>query len=263
MNTKELIKDLMSGQSDKFTLGLSELISNRAKEMVNDYKSVAFSNIQEESVELEEGRLKYGEEYPKAKIMKMIRDGEWEAMTDIKPGKAIEMQHVDSGKKVMIYIKEDIDNLNEISDFKRREIAYELRHEKSTDERYTIWLKVPFKDKDKVKGKKGVRWSPTHKKWYVTGYEKGRKIYITNDIAEYIDLDVLSDYIKKRLVVVGGKLKESNNESINESASELKKLKDAISFFEKKIKEQGMVTNARDEDHLANLKKLYKDMGGK
>ena len=44
---------------------------------------------------------------------------------------------------------------------------------------------------------------------------------------------------------------------------ELKKLKDAIEMFQKKIKKQGMATNARDEDHLANLIKVYKDMGGK
>ena len=44
---------------------------------------------------------------------------------------------------------------------------------------------------------------------------------------------------------------------------ELKKLKDAIEMFQKKIKKQGSITNARDEDHLANLIKVYKDMGGK
>ena len=32
---------------------------------------------------------------------------------------------------------------------------------------------------------------------------------------------------------------------------------------QKKIKKQGMVTNARDEEHLKNLIKVYKQMGGK
>ena len=44
---------------------------------------------------------------------------------------------------------------------------------------------------------------------------------------------------------------------------ELKKLKDAIEMFQKKIKKQGSVTNARDEEHLKNLIKVYKQMGGK
>lgn len=42
-----------------------------------------------------------------------------------------------------------------------------------------------------------------------------------------------------------------------------KKLVDAIKMFKKKIEKQGMVTNARDEEHLERLLKLYKDMGGK
>ena len=54
-----------------------------------------------------------------------------------------------------------------------------------------------------------------------------------------------------------------NNESVNEAAMELNKIKDAILMFQKKIKKQGSVTNARDEDHLKNLIKVYKQMGGK
>ena len=42
-----------------------------------------------------------------------------------------------------------------------------------------------------------------------------------------------------------------------------KKLVDAIKMFQKKIEKQGRVTNARDEEHLERLLKLYKDMGGK
>ena len=52
-------------------------------------------------------------------------------------------------------------------------------------------------------------------------------------------------------------------ESVNEAGMELKKLEDAIKMFQKKIKKQGRVTNARDEDHLENLIKIYKQMGGK
>ena len=44
---------------------------------------------------------------------------------------------------------------------------------------------------------------------------------------------------------------------------DLKKLEDAIKMFQKKIAKQGSVTNARDEDHLKQLIKVYKQMGGK
>ena len=50
--------------------------------------------------------------------------------------------------------------------------------------------------------------------------------------------------------------------SINET-SELEKLEDAIKMFQDKIKKQGNVTNARDEEHLENLIRVYKEMGGK
>lgn len=52
-------------------------------------------------------------------------------------------------------------------------------------------------------------------------------------------------------------------ESVNESSTEMKKLEDAIKIFQDKIKAQGRITNARDEEHLERLLKLYKDMGGK
>ena len=42
-----------------------------------------------------------------------------------------------------------------------------------------------------------------------------------------------------------------------------KQLIDAIKMFQKKIEKQGRVTNARDEEHLERLLKLYKDMGGR
>tara|TARA_B100001564_G_C20636909_1_gene670155 strand:- start:1158 stop:1847 length:690 start_codon:yes stop_codon:yes gene_type:complete len=62
-----------------------------------------------------------------------------------------------------------------------------------------------------------------------------------------------------------------NNESVQNEATrysgpptiELGKLKDAIKLFQKKIKKQGHVTNARDAEHLKNLIKIYKQMGGK
>jgi len=56
---------------------------------------------------------------------------------------------------------------------------------------------------------------------------------------------------------------KSKKENVDEAAMELNKIKDAILMFQKKIKKQGRVTNARDEEHLSNLIKLYIKMGGK
>ena len=79
---------------------------------------------------------------------------------------------------------------------------------------------------------------------------------------------------KKRIAQAGGymKVKESVNERDNVAMAykrtlfnkiELKKLKDTIKMFQKKIDKQGSVTNVRDEEHLKNLIKVYKQMGGK
>ena len=57
--------------------------------------------------------------------------------------------------------------------------------------------------------------------------------------------------------------KSKKKEGVNEAGMELNKLKDAIKMFQKKIEKQGRVTNARDEEHLSNLIKLYNQMGGK
>ena len=57
--------------------------------------------------------------------------------------------------------------------------------------------------------------------------------------------------------------KSKKKEGVNEAGMELNKLKDAIKMFQKKIDKQGRVTNARDEEHLSNLIKLYNQMGGK
>jgi hypothetical protein len=70
------------------------------------------------------------------------------------------------------------------------------------------------------------------------------------------DLKALPKDLKKSI-------SKKRNESINEAGMELKKLEDAIKFFKKKIEKQGRVTNARDEEHLERLMKVYNDMGGR
>tara|TARA_B100000700_G_C15056958_1_gene863345 strand:+ start:3967 stop:5193 length:1227 start_codon:yes stop_codon:yes gene_type:complete len=70
------------------------------------------------------------------------------------------------------------------------------------------------------------------------------------------DLKALPKDLKKSI-------KKNREESVNEAGMEMNKLKDAIKMFQKKIEKQGRVTNARDEEHLSNLIKLYVKMGGK
>ena len=62
---------------------------------------------------------------------------------------------------------------------------------------------------------------------------------------------------------VGGVLDEMVNEGNTVNELSLKKLEAAIIELKKKIKKQGRVTNARDEDHLERLMKVYNDMGGR
>ena len=70
--------------------------------------------------------------------------------------------------------------------------------------------------------------------------------------------DQFSDLTIKLPKVLG--IKEND---MNEAGMELKKLEDAIKFFKKKIEKQGRVTNARDEEHLKRLMKIYNYMGGR
>ena len=55
---------------------------------------------------------------------------------------------------------------------------------------------------------------------------------------------------------------KSKSEQLSEGL-DLKKLETAIKDFQNKIKKQGRVTNARDEEHLKQLIKVYKQMGGR
>ena len=71
--------------------------------------------------------------------------------------------------------------------------------------------------------------------------------------------DQFSDLTIKLPKVLG--IKENDMNEGN--PLELGKLKDAIKMFQKRIKKQGRVTNAGDEDHLKRLMKVYNDMGGR
>jgi hypothetical protein len=91
------------------------------------------------------------------------------------------------------------------------------------------------------------------------------------DIDNDGDEDASDEYLANRRKVISKAIKNESMKltdmikkpSVNEASLELKKLEDAIKMFQDKIEKQGRVTNARDEEHLQNLIKVYKQMGGK
>jgi len=91
------------------------------------------------------------------------------------------------------------------------------------------------------------------------------------DVFKMIDVDTdLPEWVEAKITIaahnmntVKDYLTHHMKESVNEAGMEMGKLKDAILMFQKKIKKQGRITNARDADHLERLIKLYKQMGGK
>lgn len=63
--------------------------------------------MQVEEVELDEGRLpKYGSSVKYSTVMKKIKDGTWEASTDVKPRSSLEIRDTESNKKTMIQVEE-------------------------------------------------------------------------------------------------------------------------------------------------------------
>ena len=75
-----------------------------------------------------------------------------------------------------------------------------------------------------------------------------------------------SKWDKKMNKLTENRLRKIVNRLVEEQLNEyfeLDKLEDAIKLFQDKIKKQGRITNARDEEHLEKLIKIYKEMGGK
>jgi hypothetical protein len=73
----------------------------------NVAKKIAGATVVKESID--EGKIpemKYSE------VMKKIKSGTHEATHDVKPGKHVELRHIDSGKKTTVYVKES-DELDE------------------------------------------------------------------------------------------------------------------------------------------------------
>jgi len=47
---------------------------------------------------------------------------------------------------------------------------------------------------------------------------------------------------------------------MKEKTKKIKKVIEAIEFYEEKIKSQGMITNSRDENHLIKLREYLKTL---
>ena len=79
------------------------------------HDAVHVGMVKEEAEYIEE--MKYGKEYSKEHIEKKIRSGDWEAVTDIKPGNHVELRH-HTGKRVTVFVKpapvkEEVEHLDE------------------------------------------------------------------------------------------------------------------------------------------------------
>lgn len=90
-----------AGDFKKGDKRFSGIVKATKKQFANDMKK----HVKEE-VELDE--MTQGKEYTHDQLKKKIQSGQWEATHDIKPGKHVEMRH-HTGKKVTVYVKEDLD----------------------------------------------------------------------------------------------------------------------------------------------------------
>ena len=123
-------------------------------------------------------------------------------------------------------------------------------------------------------GKHGMGWSFTEGKLteatdsYVVWSPLLNKVY-DGPVSEKEALKLVKKYSKQGQYHVGmqgtkyyNKTKLGKKNPIKEGF-DLKKLEIVIKSIQKKIAKQGRVTNARDEDHLKQLIKVYKQMGGR
>lgn len=107
------------GMSDKFAnqerikdmLGVSQAERNKIHARTMKRMSgvgKAIDRLTKEDVDLEESEIldemQQGKEYSHEQIMKKVLSGDWEAVTDIKPGKHVELRHR-SGKRVTVMVK--------------------------------------------------------------------------------------------------------------------------------------------------------------
>ena len=131
----------------------------------------------------------------------------------------------------------------------------------------------------KIKESKKRRYTVKEVRMWMKKLEENRYKKVYNSDArrvawmvnnEGVSLDEMPESMKKKWTkaqygrerYLATEFLKSKSEQLSEGL-DLKKLETAIKDFQKKIKKQGRVTNARDEEHLKQLIKVYKQMGGK
>ena len=72
-------------------------------EQAKQLESIKSEEIEESEI-LDE--MKQGQSYSQKQIEQKIKSGDWEAVTDIKPGKHVELRH-HTGKRVQVHVKEE------------------------------------------------------------------------------------------------------------------------------------------------------------
>jgi len=78
-------------------------------EQAKQLESIKSEEIEESEI-LDE--MKQGQSYSQKQIEQKIKSGDWEAVTDIKPGKHVELRH-HTGKRVQVHVKEEVEQQDE------------------------------------------------------------------------------------------------------------------------------------------------------
>ena len=95
------------------------------------------------------------------------------------------------------------------------------------------------------------------------GYDSTDREMLRDILIKMRKLD--PDYSQKEYMNTQLKKKKKRGLDVLKLFDKMEKInkKKLIKMFQNKIKKQGRVTNDRDEEHLKNLIKIYKQMGGK
>jgi predicted RNA binding protein YcfA (HicA-like mRNA interferase family) len=155
-----------------------------AKNDAMAYLKKNFSKLSEETLD----EMTRGKEYTKAQLMDKIKSGNWEATTDIKPGKHVELRH-HSGKRVVVQVKHDMsentlngeillglcEEMIDRDDFDNRIRAYKKAGYKVLDTKHgDTRAHISFVDSEGVH--RTVKYTPTGKSMQNHGpYEGGKK----------------------------------------------------------------------------------------
>ena len=98
---------------DKYRSPARKAIDNLLFKRID--KRIAGYNQANTKLAKEEVEHIYEAEMTQAQLMKKIKNGTHEVMSDIKPGKHVEVRHTTTGKRSMVMVREDVEVLDEAS----------------------------------------------------------------------------------------------------------------------------------------------------